>query len=122
MTLLRYVMCAALVLGMLGHLYGTFAFYTPGTDTFVWSLSGGALVACVIAMNIFAVSGSRAQVAAAGLAALAWAGLALAFGSAIGNPADPRVIAHVVPSLVLAGLDAWLLVRRPAQTPAPARH
>jgi predicted lysophospholipase L1 biosynthesis ABC-type transport system permease subunit len=105
MKIARYLLCIVLGLSGLGHLAGTFLFYAPGTDVFVWSLSAAAFVASVIVFNLFALSGETRHLVAAAVASVAWAGLALGFGHAIGAIADPRVLAHALTALALAGLD-----------------
>lgn len=111
MTIARYIFCLLLGLSGLGHLYGTFLFYVPGTDTFVWSLSATAFVGAVIVFNLFALSGRRSHLLAAAVASLIWTGLALGFGQSIGNVADPRVLAHAVSAAALAAIDIAALVR-----------
>lgn len=119
MKIARYLLCIVLGLSGLGHLAGTFLFYAPGTDTFVWSLAAAAFVASVIVFNLFALSGDRRHLVAAAAASVAWAGLALGFGQSIGNIADPRVLAHVLTALALAGINiAALAGGRPGLTKA----
>jgi len=109
MNIIRYVMCALLTLGALGHLYGTFD-YAVGTEVFVWSLSATAFTFAVVTFNLLARSRDRILLTAGMVSAAVWAALALGFGSAIGNIVDPRAIMHAVPSMVLAVLDAKLLL------------
>ena len=111
MTIFRYIMCGLLTLGALGHLYGTFGGYQVGSEVFVWSLSATAFTFAGVAFNILARSGDRTLLAAAMVSAIAWAVLAMMFGAAIGNVFDARAIAHAAPSLILATLDASLLLR-----------
>jgi hypothetical protein len=114
MTSIRYAMCALLALGNIGHIFGTFQGYRVGTEVFVWSLSGAAFVACVIVLNLFALSGRKDHLLAAAIASILWAGLALAFGSAVGNILDPRALAHAVPAAVLALLNLLALREKAA--------
>jgi hypothetical protein len=111
MNIVRYIMCGLLTLGALGHLYGTFDGYQIGSEVFVWSLSATAFTLAVVAFNILARSGDGALLVAAMVSAFAWAVLATMFGAAVDNMLDPRAIAHAVPSLILAALDASLLLR-----------
>jgi len=111
MAVLRYIMCAVLALGALGHLYGTFDGYPLGSEVFVWSLSATAFTLAVVTFNILARSGDRTLLTAAMISAFAWGCLAILFGSAIDNVMDPRVIAHVVPSFILAALDTKAVVQ-----------
>jgi hypothetical protein len=106
---IRYAMCAILAFGGLGHLYGTFDGYPIGSEVFVWSLSGAALIATVIVMNFFARSGDRSHIIAAATVSLAWCALALAFGSAVGSVFDPRALTHAIPSAVLFLVNVYAL-------------
>jgi hypothetical protein len=115
MRRLRLALCALLGLVAAGHFTGTFLFYPAGSEVFVWSLSGGVLALAVIVLNLVAMSGERAHLAAAGLFSLAWAGLALGFGLAIDAPADPRVLMHVLVALALVVLDGAALAGRSRQ-------
>jgi hypothetical protein len=116
MNVIRYVMCALLTLGALGHLYGTFDGYPLGSELFVWSLSATAFTFAVVTFNLLARSGERVLLAAGMASAAAWAALALGFGSAVGNIFDPRAIMHAAPSIVLAILDAKLLLDASAKS------
>lgn len=110
-TIARYIMCALLAFGALGHLYGTFDGYPFGSEVFVWSLSATAFTFAVVTFNMLARSGDSVLLVAGLVSACTWGVLAIAFGAAIGNVLDPRAIAHAVPSFVLVALDAALLVR-----------
>ena len=116
----RYLCCVLLGLSGLGHLYGTFLFYTPGTDTFVWSLSASAFVGAVITFNLFALSGRTSHLLAAGIASLLWAGHALAFGQSVGDMADPRVLAHAISAAALAAINVMALARTDRAVVSPA--
>lgn len=72
MRAFEFGLCALLALLDLGHLRGTFLFYTTGTEVFVWSLSASAIV------------------------------FAFLFALAEGNPTDPRALMHIVISAGLA--------------------
>jgi hypothetical protein len=115
MERLRYGLCGLLALGTLGHLYGTFEGYAPRTEVFVWSLAGVGFAASVVSLNLIATSGHRGHLLAAALASVTWAGLALAFGDAVGTLADPRALAHAVPALALAALNGAGLARGSAR-------
>lgn len=110
MNTIRYVMCALLALGALGHLYGTFDGYPLGSEVFVWSLSASAFTFAVVTFNLLARSRDRVLLIAGMVSAAVWAALALGFGSAVDNLFDPRALMHAVPSTVLAILDAKLLL------------
>lgn len=111
MKIARYIFCILLGLSGLGHLYGTFLFYTPGTDIFVWSLSASAFVAAVIVFNLFALSGRTLHLLAAAVSSLIWTALALAFGQSVGDIADPRVLAHAISAAALAAINIAVMVR-----------
>ena len=97
-------LCALLALAGLGHLTGTFLFYTAGTEVFVWSLSASAFVFAIVFLH--AVRILRPEDALIGNAAfvfsLIWVVLAFLFALAEGNPADPRALMHIVASGGLA--------------------
>ena len=111
MKIARYLFCVLLGLSGLGHFIGTFLFYTPGTDTFVWSLSASAFVGAVITFNLFALSGRTPHLLAAAIASLVWTGLALAFGQSVGKIADPRVLMHAISAAALAAINIAALLR-----------
>lgn len=117
MKVARYIFCALLGLSGVGHLVGTFLFYAPGTDIFVWSLSASAFVAAVITFNLFALSGRTSHLLAAAISSLVWTGLALAFGQSIGSVADPRVLMHGISAAALAAINIAALIR-PDRAPA----
>jgi len=105
-----------LALGGLGHLAGTLTGYPPGSEVFVWSLSASTLVFVLVVLNLLRIGrpGDRALALLTIAALVAWAGLALAFGAAVGNVADPRALSHALVSLVLAALAGRSLARVPA--------
>ena len=111
MKIARYLCCVLLGLSGLGHFVGTFLFYTPGTDTFVWSLSASAFVGAVITFNLFALSGRTSHLLAAAITSLLWTGLALAFGQSVGDIADPRVLMHAISAAALAAINVAALIR-----------
>lgn len=104
MRAFEFGLCVLLALAGLGHLTGTFLFYTAGTDIFVWSLSASAFVFAIVFLH--AVRILRPEDALIGNAAivfsLIWVALAFLFALAEGNPADPRALMHIVASGGLA--------------------
>lgn len=93
-----------LMIGGLLHAYGSFLAFDAGSPALVWSL-GSAGFAIFLGVLAFYANGSGAPkglitIVAAGLAA--WFLIVLAFGFAIHNPADPRVLYHLVVSAALA--------------------
>lgn len=93
-----------LLIGALLHGYGTISGYQPGTEIFVWSFSGSLTAALIAVLNLLRRErrGDRVLALICLVASLAWAGLALGFGAAIGNMLDPRVLWHVIAALALA--------------------
>jgi len=104
-------LCALLALAGLGHLTGTFLFYTAGTEVFVWSLSASAFVFTIVFLNIVRIR--RPDDVPIGNASivfsLLWIVLAFLFALAEGNPADPRALMHIMTS---AGLTVTALRQR----------
>ena len=108
------ILALMLLIGAALHAYGTFTSYQPGTELFVWSLAGSLAAVLVAVLNLLRRGHPRDRALAltAALASLAWAAIALAFGSAIGDMLDPRVIWHVVAALGLAALSLRCMVAR----------
>jgi hypothetical protein len=119
MRRLQFVLAALLALGGTGHLVGTLTGYPPGSEVFVWSLTAVCYVYVLVFLHVLRISrpDDRPVMVAATIATLAWLVLALAFGAAIGNIADPR-------ALTQAGISAALLVTtfltRGRRNPVPA--
>lgn len=97
-----------LVIGAALHAYGSLAFYGPQTVTLVWALSGSLAALLLGAINLMRVNRptdrTLAYVCFAG--SLCWWAIALAFGIAIQNVADPRVLYHAIVATALAGFAA----------------
>lgn len=105
------VLCVLLALGGLGHLFGTLAGYEPGSEVFVWSLSATCFVFLLVFLHVVRIyrPQDRTVRMAAIVASGAWIGLALAFGAAVGDIADPRALMHVVvtSALLMTSLYGW---------------
>lgn len=103
MKAVELVLCGLLALGGLGHLYGTLTGYEPGSDVFVWSLTASCFVFLLVFLHVLRIQrpDDRPVMAAASLASVAWIALALAFGAAVGDIADPRALMHAVVTLAL---------------------
>jgi hypothetical protein len=103
MKKLEFVLCGLLALGGVGHLIGTITGYEPGTEVFVWSLAGSTLTFLIVYLHVLRVrrGDDRPLAIAAAVSTAAWIGLALGFGAAVGDVADPRALMHVVVSLAL---------------------
>ena len=103
-----------LLIGALLHAYGTFIGYPAGSEVFVWSLAGSLAAGLIAVLNLLRSCrpGDKALAWICLVASLCWAGLAFAFGKAIGHVADPRVLWHVIAALVLAGFSLRTLMLR----------
>lgn len=112
MRTVELVLCALLALAGLAHLGGTIAGYEPGSEIFVWSLSATGFVFLLVFLHVLRVyrPADRPVRAAATVASIAWIGLALAFGAAVGDVADPRALTHA--ALTLALLATTMVGRR----------
>lgn len=103
-----------LLIGALLHGYGTISAYEPGTEIFVWSLSATLAAALIAVLNLLRRSrrGDRVLALICLVASLAWVGLALGFGAAIGNMLDPRVLWHAIAALALALFSLRSMIER----------
>lgn len=101
------ILALALLIGAALHAYGTVTSYQPGTEIFVWSLAGSLAAVLVAVLNLLRRGHPRDRALAltSALASLAWAAIALAFGAAIGDMLDVRVLWHAVAALGLAVLS-----------------
>jgi hypothetical protein len=102
-----------LVLGALGHLFGSWSGYRQQPETLVWALSGSLAAMLVAAINLLRVGRPHDRglgtVCLAG--SLAWTAVALGFGSAIGNVLDVRVLIHAATAALLAAMSLRTLTR-----------
>lgn len=100
----EWLLVGLLGVGALGHLFGTFTGYAPGTEVFVWSLTAVFYVFAVIFLQALRIvrKNDRWITIGATTATAVWAVLALAFGGSVGNVWDPRAVMH-------AGVSAALL-------------
>ena len=117
MKAVEYGLCALLALGGLGHLAGTLMGYEPGTEIFAWSLSASAFVFTLVALHLLRLgrSADRPLAVVAIVATSAWVAVAILFGLAIGGVGDPRVLMHVVVSLLLVATGARSLLGVPGR-------
>lgn len=106
------VFALLLLIGAALHAYGTVTNYQPGTEIFVWSLSGSLAAILVAVLNLLRRGHPRDKALAltSAVASVAWAAIALAFGAAIGNMLDPRVLWHAIAALALAGFSLRCLI------------
>ncbi len=96
-----------LAIGSALHVYGSLKAYAPQSTALVWALGsslGGFLLAAVNLMRVNR-PGDRTLAWVSFAGALCWTAVALAFGMAIDNVLDPRVLYHVVVALALAGFS-----------------
>ncbi len=101
-----------LVLGALVHAFATWRRVDRKTTEFVWSLAASHAALMVAFVQLLSVhrplDAALATVACVG--ALGWAAVAQAFGRAIANRYDLRVIWHLGCALGLAFLSAITLI------------
>lgn len=110
--LLTMVLGWLLILGAILHGFGTWRRIGHETTEFVWSF-GAALAALMIGvLNLLLIHRPRDAALAllAATSALAWAAVAQAFGRAIKNRYDPRVVWHLCCGVGLAFLSALTLM------------
>jgi hypothetical protein len=109
-----------LVLGAVGHLFGSWFGYQQQPETLVWALSGSLAALLVAAINLLRVGRphDRALAAVSVAGSLAWAAVALGFGNAIGNVLDARVLMHAVSAALLAAMSVRTWTQSAARRPA----
>ena len=102
-----------LLIGALLHAYGTITGYDAGSEVFVWSMAGCLAAVLVAALNFLRRDrpGDRAVAILALTGSAAWVAIALGFGAAVGNIADPRALWHAVVAAVLAAFSLRTLMR-----------
>jgi hypothetical protein len=103
-----------LLIGACLHAVGAVRAYPLGSDVLVWSLSGTLAAGLLAVLNLVRAGRpddhTLAAITLAG--SLAWFGIAIAFGAAIGNVVDPRVLWHAIAALALAGFSLRTLLKR----------
>lgn len=99
------VLAVLLLIGALLHAWGSLLAFPPNTPERAWSLGAGGLAILVSALGWIVASREDAVLAysVAG-GCIAWMATVGAFGRAIGNLADPRVLYHLVVASALAVL------------------
>ena len=105
---------ALLLIGACLHVVGAVRAYPLGSEALVWSLSGTLAAGLLAVLNLVRAGRPDDHTLAAItlVGSLAWVGIAIAFGVAIGNVVDPRVLWHAVAALVLAGFSLRSLLNR----------
>jgi hypothetical protein len=103
MKRLELILVGLLALAGTGHLLGTLTEYPLGSEVFVWSLAAVGYVYLVVFLHMLRITrpDDRPVMLGATVATLAWIGLALGFGVAIGNIADFRGLLHATISAAL---------------------
>jgi hypothetical protein len=98
---------ALLLVGGALHAFGSISAYPRGSDVLVWALSGSLAAILLAVLNLVRASRPQDRTLAwiTFCGSLCWAAVALAFGMAIGNVADPRVLWHAISALVLAAFS-----------------
>jgi hypothetical protein len=103
-----------LLIGASLHAVGAVRAHPLGSDVLVWSLSGTLAAGLLAVLNLVRAGRPDDHTLAAItlVGSLAWVGIAVAFGAAIGSIVDPRVLWHAVTALVLAGFSLRSLLSR----------
>lgn len=113
---LNRIVASLLALGACGHAYASLEGYRAMPETLVWALAGSVLMLLIATLNV--LCGERASDHALNALALvvnaAWGALAVAYGLAIGDVFDPRVLANLAFILALAAFRLTNLVPRTA--------
>lgn len=94
-----------LIVGGLLHTIGTFVLTEPMSGVFVWALSGSVAVLLTAALNLLRTARPRDRAVAilATCGTAGWLIVCILFGMNIRNLLDPRVLVHIINSLVLLG-------------------
>jgi len=117
-----YGLAWLLVLGGLGHAMGSWTGYRHSPETLLWALSGSLAALLLAALNILRVGRPRDR-------PLAWVcfggclghiGVALGFGTVIGNIFDPRVLINAIDAAALAALSLRTVAQTSRATPSAA--
>jgi hypothetical protein len=116
MKIVDRILAVILILGGIGHGFGSYLGYKHEPVTMLWALNASALAFLVAALNLLrsARVSDRPLAWIAFAGSLAGAGFALAFGALIGNVFDFRPLTHAIADL---GLAAFSL--KAALTPSP---
>lgn len=86
------------------HSYGSVAGYDLGSEILVWSLAGSLAIFLTATLNLLRTfrSGDRVLACLSLAASLGVLAIALGFGHAIGDVADPRALWHALCGIGLA--------------------
>ena len=104
-----------LLVGAALHVYGSMSIYPIGSEVLVWALSGSLAATLLGVLNLVRVGRPEDKTLAwiTFSGCLCWASVAMAFGSAIGDIVDPRVLWHVICALALAAFSFRTAIRAP---------
>ena len=100
-----------LVLGSLLHAGGSWAGYRGQPETLVWALSGSLAGLLLASLHLLRVDrpDDRAIGWISFAGSVAWMGVALGFGYAVGNVLDPRGLTHALNAALLAAMSVRTL-------------
>jgi len=114
MRIVDRLLAALLILGAVGHTFGSIKYFSGQPITLLWALCASALAALLGTVNLLRASRPKdralAWVAAVGTAF--WLAASLAFGKLIGNLLDPRVVLFVIISAALIAFSLRTALRR----------
>lgn len=104
MRTLDRVFGCLLILGGLGHAFGTYGAYSKQPTVLIWALSASFAIWLLAAVNLLraARKGDRALSWISFAGCLVWIGFALWFGVLIGNMFDFRPLVNVIITAALA--------------------
>lgn len=108
MLMLDRALSVLMLVGAVGHTFGSLKFYHDQPQTRFWALNGTLVILFVAAINLLRSVRPGDHVLAwlaAGCSAL-YVGVAIGFGMLIGNVADPRAVGF---ALVALGLTVFSL-------------
>jgi hypothetical protein len=106
-----------LLLGGVLHAYGSLRTYAFLTPELVWSLSGSLAAILLAVLNMVRANRPRDRTLAwiTLLGSLCWVAVALAFGAAINNGWDPRVLYHALVATALTAMSLRTALGRGAE-------
>jgi hypothetical protein len=105
---------ALLLVGGVLHAFGSIYGYRLGSEVLVWALSGSLAAILLAVLNLVRAGRPEDRTLAwiTFCGCLCWAAVAIAFGAAIGNVADPRVLWHAISALALAAFSLRTAIGR----------
>ena len=102
-----------LIVGSLLHAVGSVTGYRSTPVTLVWALSGSLAGLLLATLNLLRAGrpNDRTLAWASFSGCVGWVAVVLAFGKIIGNIFDPRVVTHVIITIVLAAMSLRTVAR-----------